>query len=423
MDIKIVSGVKSGCVDAVASKSYAHRILICAALADAPTRVFCNTTSDDIMATVGCIERLGAEVEIKDDGFLITPIADKRFMHDIELDCRESGSTLRFMLPVVSALGISGRMHLGGRLPSRPLAPLDKLLTANGCRIDGIGSDCINFGGKLTGTHYVLGANVSSQYVTGMLLAMSQLENDSMLVLDGDTVSEGYIDVTLDVLCAFGIEVDERDDGFFIKGGQQLHSPGEIRVEGDWSNSAAWLCCGALSKKAISVKGLDVESSQGDSAVANVLAYIGASVKFKGDKVTASKGQLYAVEIDAENIIDLVPVLSAVLSVCEGDTVIHGISRLRAKESDRVAAICDVLGALGADISADDDTLKISGVQRLHGTVTDSHNDHRIVMAICVAACRCDGEIIIKNADAVKKSYPNFWKDFALLGGVYEELN
>jgi 3-phosphoshikimate 1-carboxyvinyltransferase len=420
MDIKIISGVKGGCVDAVASKSYAHRLIICAALADSPTKIICNTTSQDIEATLACVGALGALVERGDGFFTVTPICRENLPENAILDCGESGSTLRFMLPLVCALVANGKMRLHGRLPSRPMSELEEVLSGNGCKLSGIGSDEISFSGKLSGGEFKVAANISSQYITGMLLAMSCLDNDSILTLEGEVVSGGYIDITLDALCAFGIEVEDREDGFFIRGGQKIHSPGEIRVEGDWSNSATWLCCGALSKKGISVKGLNTESSQGDSAISNILAYFGASVKYKSDKVTASKGQLYSIEIDAEGIPDLVPVIATVASVCEGDTVIHGISRLRAKESDRVSSVTKMLCALGAHATADEETMTVRGVNSLLGGEVDSQNDHRIVMAACVAATKCTSEIVIHQAEAINKSYPGFWEDFAALGGIYE---
>ncbi len=423
MDIKILSGVSGGAVCAVASKSYAHRIIICAALADKPTRIVCNTSSQDIEATLGCVQALGASVERTDDGFIIEPIKRGANLSDVTLDCGESGSTLRFMLPLVCALGATGRLKLHGRLPQRPLSPLDTLLSENGCELDGIGSDTVSFSGKLKAGEYRLGANVSSQYITGMLLAMSCLEEDSTLYLEGEVVSEGYIDITLDVLCAFGIEAEELEGGFKILGKQRIKSPEVMKVEGDWSNSAAWLCCGALTKKGISVKGLDTESSQGDRAVASVLAYLGGAVKYKGDKVSVARGGRFGFEIDAESIPDLVPVLCAVASVCEGESKIHGISRLRAKESDRVAAICDILTRLGADIASDEETITVNGVGRLSGGEVDSYGDHRIVMAAAVASCMCDGEIIIRRAEAIAKSYPHFFEDFASLGGKYEIIN
>ncbi len=423
MDIKIISGVTGGSVRAVASKSYAHRLIICAALADSPTRIICNTSSQDIEATLGCVKALGASVEHTEDGFIIKPIKRGANLSDVTLDCGESGSTLRFMLPLVCALGATGQLKLHGRLPERPLSPLDTLLKVNGCELDGVGSDTVSFGGKLKAGEYRLSANISSQYITGMLLAMSCLEEDSTLYLEGEIVSEGYIDITLDALCAFGIEVEECDSGFLVKGSQKMKSPEVIEVEGDWSNSAAWLSSGALTKKGISVTGLDTESSQGDRAIASVLAYLGGAVKYKGNKVSVARGGRYGFEIDAESIPDLVPVLCAVASVCEGESKIHGISRLRAKESDRVAAIRDILTRLGADIASDEETITVNGVARLKGGEVDSYGDHRIVMAAAVASCACDGEIVIRRAEAISKSYPHFFEDFAALGGKYEIIN
>lgn len=393
MNQQLLPGKIAGRIPAIPSKSAAHRLYICAALANKPTQVTCCGTSKDIEATRACLAAIAA---------------GEKF-----LPCGESGSTLRFLLPVVAALGLDVTFRMEGRLPQRPLAPLDSQLTAHGITLSRPGSDLLRVTGQLTPGAYTLPGNVSSQYISGLLFALPLLGNTSTLTVTGKMESAPYIDMTLDALAQFGVKIPVRD-GIYIIEPQSYVSPGTAQVEGDWSNGAFWLCAGALSGP-VTVSGLDPESLQGDRAVLDLLQAFGASVTWNDGDVTVSPGVLQPIDVDAAAIPDLVPVLSVVAAAAGGTTRIYNAQRLRLKESDRIATVCQMLKSLGADAEETEDGLLIHGGKILSGGTADSCNDHRIAMSAAVASALCSGPVTVTGAEAVEKSYPTFWSDFATL--------
>ncbi len=418
MDVTIEPSVLSGYVKAIASKSYAHRLLICSALSDKETFIACSESSEDIEATINCLNALGAEIKRTAGGFEVKPISAARLKKGARLDCGESGSTFRFMLPVACALGAESTFLLGGRLPKRPIIELSAALEAKGCVISGIGGDRVTISGNLNSGALRLPGNVSSQYISGLLFALPLLSGGSVIELTSEIESGDYISMTLSALKEFGIQVKAEDKSFIINGASGYVSPGNVEVEGDWSNAAFWLCAGAIGKGPVECTGLNPASLQGDRAVAELLAKFGAEVKFSGNSCKASPKTLRALEIDAGNIPDLVPILAAVAAVSYGKTVFKNASRLRIKESDRLKAVAETLGRLGADVTETEDGLSISGHRKLHGGCTvDSFGDHRIAMMAAIASTVCEKPVKIKNAEAVNKSYPGFFKDFQALGG------
>ena len=377
-----------GTISAIASKSMAHRLMICAALAEEPTEVICATSSKDMEATRACLQGL---------------------FSDGKLPCGESGTTLRLLLPVAAALGKTVEFHMEGRLPQRPMHPLDEQLIAHGARLSRPQEDILRCEGKLTPGDYTLPGNVSSQYISGLLLALPLLDGPSTLTVTGKVESEPYIHMTLAAMEKFGISVKKEENVYYIPAcGYQ--SPGFVTVEGDWSNAAFWLCAGALGK-AVSVTGLDRNSLQGDKNISNILQNFGAKVTWEGDTITVSPGKLTACDIDAAAIPDLVPVVAVVASAAEGTTRIYNAQRLRLKESDRLETVTQMLTALGGKIEQTDDGLLITGSSLVGGTV-NSCNDHRIAMAAAVASILCKEEVTVLDAQAVEKSYPQFWEDF-----------
>jgi len=411
----------SGRVRAIPSKSYAHRLLICSALSDKKTLVKCNGTSEDIDATVRCLNALGAVINRSGSGFEVTPIPLSGLVKGSILDCGESGSTLRFMLPVACALGADASFRLGGRLPSRPISHLEDALNKHGCALSGQGSEVLGASGQLKAGNFVLPGNVSSQYVSGLLFALPLLEGDSVIEIIGNIESKDYISMTLSALREFGVNIEFDGNLLNIKGGAGYKSPGTAHVEGDWSNAAFWLCAGALGGAGIECRGLNTASIQGDRAVLDILMRFGAEVKRRGDAVMIRPSALHGIEIDARDIPDLVPVLSAVASVADGVTVIKNASRLRIKESDRLHTVSKTLSALGVDIAETEDGLIIKGRERLKGGIVDSCGDHRIAMMAAITSIACTQPVTIENAQAVNKSYPDFFKDFAFLGGKLKE--
>ena len=406
VDVTVHPGRLSGTIPAIPSKSAAHRLLILAALADGKTDIACPAVSKDILATANCLAALGAEIERRPWGFSVTPgKAPKR----ADLPCGESGSTLRFLLPVAAALGVEATFHLEGRLPKRPLAPLDGQLTAHGVTLTRPTEDTLRCAGQLTPGDFTLPGNVSSQYVTGLLLALPLLSGTSTLTVTGQVESAPYIALTEEALSQVGALPEKTNWQYDILP-RRYQSPGKARVEGDWSNAAFFLAAGA------SVTGLDMESSQGDRAILELLRRFGASVTVAEDTAAVSWDQLHGIDIDAAAIPDLVPVLAVLAAVAEGKTRIYHAQRLRLKESDRLAAVASLLKNLGGAVEITADGLLIQGTG-LSGGRVESFNDHRIAMAAAVAGTLASQPVTIHGAEAVEKSYPGFFEDFQALGG------
>ena len=420
MDARITPKPLAGTLAAIASKSIAHRALICAALADAPTRVICNTTSQDIEATARCLKSLGAAIERTEGGFDVTPVSAP--VAGALLDCGESGSTERFLLPVAAALACDASLTGQGRLAARPLSPLYEELCAHGAELSAQGAFPLHVGGALRGGAFEIAGNVSSQFISGLLLAAPLLSDGVSARVTAPVESRSYIDLTIDALAAFGaqVRVGEVPDAtvFAVDAGSKLTSPGTHAVEGDWSNAAFWLAAGALSDTGVAVSGLNAQSSQGDRVIARQLASLGAELSWDGDTLTARTGALRGAVIDVADCPDLVPPIAAVASCAHGTTRIVNAGRLRLKESDRLVTVSEGLAALGAHIEIDGDSLIIEGRGRLDGGCVDAAGDHRIAMMAAVAAIRCDAPVAITGAQCVAKSYPDFFADYARLGGL-----
>ena len=384
MDITIHPGLIRGEIDVIPSKSIAHRYLICAAFADNETTLICPETNRDIEATVDCLNALGADIRRTDSGYEIIPIAD--LPEKATLNCCESGSTLRFMLPIVGALGVDATFQMAGRLPQRPLSPLWEEMQRMGCTLTRPTADTIRCTGKLKAGDYVIDGGVSSQFITGLLFAQCLIPGECDLELTGQIESMPYINLTLAARKLFGAP--------------HFHSPGTVTVEGDWSNGAFWLAAKALGS-ALDVRNLNPDSFQGDRTVASALKQLKDNIV-----------------IDARDIPDLVPILSVVAGANQG-AVFTNIQRLRLKESDRVASTIALIQNLGGKAAEVGGHLVVWGTGFTGGTV-DSVNDHRIAMAAAIAATVCREDVTILGAECVKKSYPKFWEEYARLGGNYE---
>ena len=406
-------GPRRGSVTIPASKSQAHRLLICAALGAGETLLRCSGISRDIEATAACLNALGAEVRAVDEGFCVRPI---RAVPEGEcrLPCGESGSTLRFLLPVVGALGARAVFFREGRLPQRPLAPLDKALAAHGMTLREDGA-LLHCSGSLRPGDYTLPGNVSSQYISGLLLALPLLNGESRLHVTGPLESAAYVTMTEDALRLAGVSIGKHNTDYIIYGSQRGTLPEQLAVEGDWSSAAFFLVLGALSPHGVHVHGLNKRSLHGDRAVLEILRNYGALAEARESEILVRRGALHGQTIDAAPIPDLVPVLSVLASVSAGETRIVNAGRLRLKESDRLASTTAMLRALGADIEELPDGLVIRGKPCLAGGTADSAGDHRIAMAAAVAAAVCTDPVTVCGADSVKKSYPCFWDDFEAL--------
>ncbi|MEA5136135.1 MAG: 3-phosphoshikimate 1-carboxyvinyltransferase [Candidatus Fimivivens sp.] len=416
MDIKITPSPLHGALRAVTSKSDAHRCLICAALCDSPTEVVIHEMNRDIAATMKCLSALSADFsQIEEGVWRVTPMTQRPAR--AILDCGESGSTLRFLLPVAAAVCKATRVEGAGRLPQRPLSPLREEMEAHGSNFDAAQLP-FTVTGPLAAGVFTLPGNISSQYITGLLFALPLLAGDSDILLTTPLESAGYVSMTLRTLAQFNIDITTLPNGggYHIKGGQRYCSPTRIAAEGDWSNAAFWLAAGAM-HDSVTVTALNTDTAQGDSEIIPLLQRFGALTEANGGHATASPQVLSGITIDAGEIPDLVPVLSVVACAAVGTTKIINAARLRIKESDRLQTIADSLNALGGSVYELPDGLIIEGTGRLRGGVVNSFNDHRIAMAMSIASTICTEDVIIQDAAAVEKSYPKFFDDFKKLGG------
>ena len=394
MDITIQPGPLSGSIAAIPSKSQAHRLLICAAFADKQTTLVCPDTNRDIEATADCLNALGAKIIRTDVGYDITPIS--QIPTTAVLNCCESGSTLRFMLPIVGALGIDVTFLMEGRLPQRPLSPLWEEMERMGCDLSRPTENTLRCQGKLKSGTFTISGGVSSQFITGLLFAAAMMDGESNIRITGKLESAPYVTMTQNAMALFGIQAEE----FQIRGNQRFRSPGRLTVEGDWSNAAFWLAANALGSR-LDVTNLDAASAQGDRAVLEHLAALDD----------------FAV-IDATHTPDLIPILAVTAGAKNGAKFIN-CGRLRLKETDRLKTTAAMINNMGGKAVIDGDSLIVEATGYRGGTV-DALNDHRIAMSAAIAATVCANPGTILNAHEVKKSYPGFWEDYQKLGGNYE---
>lgn len=381
MDLTIQPRKLNGTVAAIPSKSQAHRYMICAAFSDNPTQLICPETNLDIEATGNCLRALGAVIDRTETGYLITPI--EHIPTQALLPCGESGSTLRFMLPIAAALGVDATFTMAGRLPQRPLFPLDQELERMGCKITRPTATTLRCQGKLLPGAYSIDGSVSSQFITGLLFAHSLMNGESTLTITGKLESKPYIKLTQNAMALFQAP--------------HYHSPGIVTVEGDWSNAAFFLAANQLGNS-VTVTNLSADSDQGDQAAGILLPRLSENIT-----------------IDVSDIPDLVPILAVTAAANKGAAFTQ-IQRLRLKESDRVSSTVQLICQLGGQAQATEDCLIVHGTG-LIGGITDSFNDHRIAMAAAIAATACEKPVTILNAQATNKSYPSFWEEYRRLGG------
>lgn len=409
-------GSRSGNVQIPASKSQAHRLLICAALGEKRVTLACDGLSKDIVATMNCLNAMGASIREVQPGLLEVQPITKVPATLCHLHCGESGSTLRFLLPVVGALGLNAVFHREGRLPERPLEPLWSELLHHGMTLRNDGAE-LYCEGQLTAGPFSISGDVSSQFISGLLMALPHLRENSTLDVTGKLESAAYITMTEDALRMGGITFEKTENHYRIAGNQKSNLPDKLRVEGDFSNAAFFLCIGALSRKGVLVDGLNLATSQGDRAVLDCLKAYGAEVTLGETAATVRGEHLRGITIDAAPIPDLIPVLSVVAAVAEGDTHIINAGRLRIKESDRLQTTTQLLRALGAEVEELPEGLIIHGVPCLRGGTVDACGDHRIAMSAAVASCVCTELVTVQGSECVQKSYPDFWNHFEQLKG------
>ena len=417
---KSVSGILQGKVTPPPSKSQAHRLLICAALAAEPCTIACSSVNDDIIATMRCLNALGASITYSNGVFAVTPVSAVK---GVTLDCGESGSTLRFLMSVAAVLGADATFVGSGKLPQRPMGNLCNVLATHGITFEKHSADelPVTCNGTLQGGKYTLPGNISSQYLTGLLFALPLAEEDSEIEVTGIMTSASYIAMTLDALNVAGIKIEQQGNIFIIKGGQHYSMPSAITVEGDWSSAAFWIVAGVTGKNPLTVCGMNTSSLQGDSKVIDHLRSMGAFIDVAADGVVAMPSHLFGAELDCTDTPDLLPILSVAAAVAQGTTVFTGVGRLRFKESDRLEAMRQVLASFGIASQVGEDTFTVFGGEPVANGIVNSFGDHRIAMSAAIMSCVAKGITTIDNSNCVAKSYPTFFDDFAMLGGIVKQ--
>ena len=419
-DVKFSPFVPNGTVNVPPSKSDVHRAIICAAMANGVSRISPVALSNDIKATIGCIKALGADAVLENN--VLTVDGTNMYKNKTALlDCGESGSTLRFFIPIAAVGNINATFVGKGKLPQRPIGIFTEALPKAGTVCKTEGGLPLEIKGQLKSGIFEIPGNVSSQFITGLLLALPILEGDSEIVLTSPLESVGYIAMTIRTMKQFGVNIQATEKGWHIKGGQSYKTC-DYTTDGDWSQAAFFMVLGAVSGK-VTVKGVAKDSTQGDKKCAEILARLGAKVTQLDNEVTVEKGELRAITIDASQIPDLVPVLSVCAAFAEGTTRIINAERLRIKECDRLKATAELLNNLGGKVKELSDGLEITGVSSLKGGNVNGYNDHRIVMSAAVCAARSDEDITATFAMSINKSYPDFYIDYNSIGGKANVLD
>lgn len=413
-DAMVLSSFLQGKVIAPPSKSMAHRAIFCAILAKGTSTISNVVQSEDIQASIRVAEALGKKIERKNNNLIISDSENQKTKANV--DCGESGTTFRFLLPILSALGKEMNITGKGRLGERPYDVLCTELEKKGASFDKTEGLPLQASGQLkSGEFHILG-NVSSQYISGLLIALPILDGDSKIVLTTTLESSAYVDMTVECMKSFGVNVEKTDYGYFIKGSQK-YKPATFRVEGDWSNAAFWLCAGVLNGE-IEVQGLNENSLQGDKEIKRILLEMGGKIEKTPQGYKTERSELHGIDLDATEIPDLIPIVATVMSYAQGKSIIRNTQRLKLKECDRQKAIVDILTKQGVDIRLHNDAIEIIGNEEKIPASIDGHKDHRIVMSLAISAIKNSGTMIL-GSQAIRKSYPNFFLKFKKLGGKY----
>jgi 3-phosphoshikimate 1-carboxyvinyltransferase len=419
--VKITPKALNGNINIPPSKSICHRAIIAAGLSDGTSCIENVALSKDIIATIDAMKCLGADIKVNSNSLFIkgcsrlnpNPNADS-------IHCFESGSTLRFIIPIAILTGKKITFTGEGRLNERPLNPYIEIFNDKNIYYSKKDGLPLTVQGRLPSGEYRLKGDVSSQFITGLTFALPLLDGDSSIILTSKLESRGYIDLSLEVLERFNIHIlNNGYNEFFIKGNQKYMET-DFKVEGDYSQAAFFIAAGILGGD-VRCFGLNEYSSQGDKKIIDIVKEMGGDIYFNDGVLSARESITHGAVIDASECPDLVPILAVLASLSNGETKIINAKRLRLKESDRLKAMATELTKLGADIEEMDDGLVINGKSYLNGGCVDSWGDHRIAMALSIASIRCKNPVTINGSDSVEKSYPDFFKDFLRLGGVLDE--
>lgn len=398
----------NGNIIAPPSKSIAMRYILLAALCSGETIIENTGNSKDVQTAIKCINALGAKIERRGNSLIINGATE--YPDTAEFDFGECGFLLRSVLPVAHALGIGFRYTMGGNLPNRPLKPLFDCLKSTLSENNGV------YCGKMVAGEYMVDGTVSSQFVSGLLIAAAAIDGETTIKISGENVSVGYIDMTVSALAVFGVKTERISDGIKVFGGH-ISAPVKLKVEGDYSSAAYFLILGALGD-GITVKGLNPYSEQPDKAIIDILKEYGASVGFLSDGVTVSGGAIRnPLSVNIRNCPDLAPIIAIAAAYAYGVSVIGGTDRLKIKESDRLNGIVDLLNSSGVSCEKGDNEIIVRGGNP-KGIIYTGDKDHRMVMAAAILATAADGKSRIYGAESVAKSYPAFFDDLCKVGGL-----
>ena len=422
MDIRFLPGKLDGKMDAPASKSEAHRRMICAGLTPTQTELKGFMISEDTRATARCLEALGATVSLAGDTLSICGFENRSELMPV-FDCGESGSTLRFFVPLALILRHGGVFRMRGRLSQRPMEVYKDLFVPHGVSwhmsegADGAAE--LMVAGSIPSGEYILPGNVSSQFVSGLLFSLPLLKGDSNLRVLPPVESGGYIRMTVTALQKSGIRVEEIGEyAWHIPGFQQYQSESS-ELHGDWSQAAVLLCADALGSN-VTLTHLNTETVQGDAAILGCLEKMGATVHTEGG-IRVEGGKLHGQDLDMHDYPDIVPMLALVCQLAEGESRLRNCGRLRLKECDRLAGTVSILNSMGGQAHEEGDDLVIQGVSKLKSPgFVETYHDHRMVMLASIAALVCDGPVEVRGADALDKSWPEYISVYRSLGGKAE---
>ena len=427
MNLKIYPSALHGSITPPASKSVAHRVLIANALSHNKAKITGNLQGEDVDATKSCLNQIFKSksyfecfknLKFNQNGNIENKINKtiKNSEQRIELDCNESGSTLRFLLPIVCALGLKSKFIGRGRLKQRPIKELTDVLSTHGALVND--KLPIYTDGKLKPGDYHIDGNISSQFITGLLFALPLLDGDSKIIVSKEIVSESYLEISLNVLNDFDIKIDRKDNMFFIKGNQKYIASKVYNIESDWSSASILAVAGALCGN-IALENMNLNSFQGDKIIVELLKDAKANVDFEQNKIIFSKSNLQAINFSAKDCPDIVPIMAVCLASANGISNIYDVDRLKMKESDRLKATMEMLDRLGIENEYKNNNLKIVG-GKFKANIFESYNDHRMAMSSIVASLNSNDKCLVNNVECIKKSYPQFIDDIKTLGGKIE---
>lgn len=421
--VKIFPKKLKGSINIPPSKSLAHRAIIAAGLAGGESIIDNIVYSKDILATIYGMKNFGVsinEIEKNNNKLLNIKGVNKIQIQNNIIDCIESGSTLRFLIPIALLQNEREVTFIGsGKLPQRPLDEYYNIFNKKNIFYQNEkGNLPLRVKGKLKPGEFYLKGDISSQFITGLMFVLPLLCGDSKIIITSKLESKAYVDLTMDILNKFGVKIENNNyKEFYIKGNQS-YVPRNYNVEGDFSQGAFWLVAGAIGEE-MSCKNLNINSLQGDKEIINIIKYMGGIININNDCIKVISSKLKGITIDASEIPDLVPILAVAGTVSSGVTKIINAKRVRIKECDRLHAIACELNKIGGEVEELEDSLIIKGNKKLKGGIVDSWNDHRIAMAMAVASTVCEEPLIINNSKAVEKSYTNFWEEFRNVGGNF----